>query len=51
MNYSTFATDVLLHGARFACSHADRMGVSGGTMAKWLSRLAMKPRAAQGIAA
>jgi len=44
MNYSTFAADVLCHGAVFACRVADQCGVPGGTLAKWLSRLTIKPR-------
>ena len=42
MTYSTFAVDVLCHGAVFACNVADQCGVSGATMAKWLSRLTLR---------
>lgn len=44
MTYSMFAADTLIHGAHFACNHAARVGVSGATMAKWLSRLTLKAR-------
>ena len=45
MTYSSFAVDVLIHGAHFACSHADRCGVPGDRLAKWLSRLTLKASA------
>lgn len=45
MTYSTFAVDVLCHGAVFACNVADQCGVSGATIAKWLSRLTLRTRA------
>lgn len=44
MTYAAFASDVLCHGANFACNHAARMGVKGSVMAAWLNRLTMKPR-------
>lgn len=44
MTYSTFAADVLIHGAQFACEHADRCGATGGQLARWLIRLALKTR-------
>jgi len=44
MTYSSFAADVLIHGAQFACRHADQMGITGSTLAKWLSRLTLKTR-------
>ena len=42
MKYSTFASDVLCHGAEFACRYAESCGVSGPVMAAWLRRLASK---------
>lgn len=42
MTYSSFAADVLVHGAHFACNHAARIGITGSQQAKWLSRLAIK---------
>jgi len=45
MTYSTFAADVLCHGAVFACRVADQCGVPGATVAKWLSLLTLRTRA------
>lgn len=42
MKYSAFASDVLCHGADFACRYAESCGVPGSVMAAWLSRLAGK---------
>ena len=42
MKYSAFASDVLCHGAEFACRYAQSCGVSGPVVAAWLRRLASK---------
>ncbi len=42
MTYTAFVTDVLLHGADFACRYADSCNVPGRTIALWLSRLTVK---------
>lgn len=46
MTYSAFASDVLCHGADFACGLADRLGVAGSLQAAWLSRLTLKAKVA-----
>lgn len=44
MKYAAFASDVLCHGAEFACGYAEAMGVKGAVMAAWLCRLNLKTR-------
>lgn len=44
MTYSAFATDVLVHGAKFACLYADSCNVPGRVIALWLSRLTLKSK-------
>ena len=44
MTYPTFAASVLMYGAELTCKYADRQGVPGATLAKWLGRMSLRAR-------